>query len=94
MLGALKFFWSSDNSLDINKLLAGKSIKSVWAISIASQQTQSTAMSVMIDVFILSNRSDIFLVCEIEPEYLVPHNSACKCSNPFESSELLIAIVV
>ena len=88
------FFWSSTNSLDTKNLLAVESIKSVWAISIASQQTQSSAMSVTIAVLILSNRSDNFLVWEIEPVYLVPHNSACKYSNPFVSLELLIEIVV
>ena len=86
-------FWSSTNSVDIKNLLANKSIESSWAISIASQQTQSSGMSAIIAVFILSNRLDNFLLCEIESVYLVPHNSACKCSNPFVS-ELLIEIVV
>ena len=88
------FVWSSTNSLDTKNLLAVKSIKSVWAISIASQQIQSSAISVIIVEFILSNRSDNFFVCEIESVYLVPHNSACKYSNPFVSLGLLIVIVV
>jgi hypothetical protein len=45
-------------------------------------------------VLILSNKFDIFWVCEIESEYLEPHNSACKCSNPLVSEELFRLIVV
>ena len=59
-----------------------------------SQQTQSSAISLIIAVLILSSRSEIFWECEIELEYLVPHNSECKYSNPLLSSGLVILIVV
>ena len=69
-------------------------IKSTDETSKESQQTQSTAMSDIIAVFILSSKSEIFWACDIEPEYLEPHNSACKCWNPLSSSGVLILIVV
>ena len=88
MLSILNDTLDSKNSLDVNFN------KSRDVISKDSQQTQSTAISVMIAVLILSSRSEIFWVCEMEPEYLVPHNSACKYSNPLLSSGLDILIVV
>ena len=51
-------------------------IISVELISIELQQTQSSGILDKTAVLILSKRSEIFSVWEIELVYLLPHNSA------------------
>ena len=78
------------DSVGSKNLIDDRWIKSTDETSNDSQQTQSTAMSDIIAVFILSRKSEIFWVCEIEPEYLEPHNSACKWWKPLSSSGALL----
>ena len=83
-----------NDALDNKNSFDVKLNKSWDVMSKDSQQTQSVPISLMMAVLILSSRLEIFWECEIESEYLVPHNSACKYSNPLLSSGLDILIVV